>query len=203
MDRRIARTRKALMEALTDLMKSQRWEEINVRQICDAADVSRSTFYIHFDNKQELLDYCFSSLQSGLEKDYPGRGLALDGTFRFLPWLLEHVNANQDLFRANTSSPSGFVIFSRFKSVVDTLARNEIKQSDFAGRLSDDQIIFIVGGVFAILEQWNRAGGAESTPRVLKRIDVPVTGMLSLATAGKGRAAAKKRRNVTEDQPRR
>ncbi|NQU69731.1 MAG: helix-turn-helix transcriptional regulator [Rhodospirillales bacterium] len=180
MDRRIARTHNALKAGLTGLMRKHRWDEINVQQICDSADVSRSTFYLHFDNKQELLDYCFSTLESELGKEHPGRGLSINRTFQFLPWLLEHVEFNQDLFRANTQSASGFVIFNRFRFVVDTLARNEIEQSDFAGRLSNDQITFINGGVFAVLEQWNRDAGTESTQSVLKRIDELIVGMLSI-----------------------
>jgi len=180
MDRRIVRTRKALMDALTGLMSTRLWDEINVQQICDSADVSRSTFYIHFDNKQELLDSCFSALEKELSRADPSRGLSIDGTFQFLPRLLEHVAVNQDVFRANSNPASGLVIFSRFKMVVDVLATTEIKQSDFASRLSDDQITFIIGGIFAMLEQWNRSGAAVSTQRLLKRIDVLVIGVLSM-----------------------
>jgi AcrR family transcriptional regulator len=48
MDRRAARTRRALHGALMSLILRKGYEAITVQDIIDEADVGRSTFYAHY-----------------------------------------------------------------------------------------------------------------------------------------------------------
>jgi len=54
-DRRIQRTRALLHEALGSLIREKTYDRITVAQILERAKVSRSTFYIHFRDKDDLL----------------------------------------------------------------------------------------------------------------------------------------------------
>ena len=54
-DRRIQRTRALLHEALGSLIRERAYDRITVAQILKRAKVSRSTFYTHFRDKDELL----------------------------------------------------------------------------------------------------------------------------------------------------
>ena len=56
-DRRSLRSRRLLWEALLALLQKDDWAEISVQMICDRADVARSTFYAHFQTKQDLLEH--------------------------------------------------------------------------------------------------------------------------------------------------
>jgi AcrR family transcriptional regulator len=53
-DRRVRQTRDALGDALVKLMHAKPFEEITVQHILDGAGVSRSTFYTHFSDKNDL-----------------------------------------------------------------------------------------------------------------------------------------------------
>lgn len=53
-DRRVRRTRDTLGDALVDLMQSRPFDDITVQDLLDRANVSRSTFYTHFRDKQDL-----------------------------------------------------------------------------------------------------------------------------------------------------
>ncbi len=55
LDRRVARTRNLLRQALVSLMTEQSYDSITVQNILDRADVGRSTFYSHYRDKEELL----------------------------------------------------------------------------------------------------------------------------------------------------
>lgn len=55
-DRRVRYTRKALQQALLEILKEKRIERVSVKEICECADVNRSTFYVHFGSPQELLN---------------------------------------------------------------------------------------------------------------------------------------------------
>jgi len=54
-DMRIVRTVKNLKRTLIDLLKVMPYEKISITDICDKALVHRTTFYKHFENKEQLL----------------------------------------------------------------------------------------------------------------------------------------------------
>src|SRR5436309_3572432 len=64
-DRRVRRTRDSLGDALIELMHEQRFEEITVQHVLDRAGVSRSTFYTHYRDKDDLF---LSDVEEFLER---------------------------------------------------------------------------------------------------------------------------------------
>jgi AcrR family transcriptional regulator len=53
-DRRVERTRQALLDALRDLLLERGYDGFAVRDIVERANVGRSTFYEHFEGKEEI-----------------------------------------------------------------------------------------------------------------------------------------------------
>src|SRR6185436_1418544 len=54
-DARVRRTRDALGDALIALMQEKPFDTITVQDVLDRAHVSRSTFYTHYSDKDDLL----------------------------------------------------------------------------------------------------------------------------------------------------
>src|SRR5215813_9903580 len=54
-DRRVGRTRAQLGQALRKLMEQRPLEKISVQDVIELAEVSRSAFYAHYDDKVDLL----------------------------------------------------------------------------------------------------------------------------------------------------
>jgi len=54
-DRRITRTRRMLHAALVELILEKGFNSLTVNEIVKRADISRSTFYLHYQTKEELL----------------------------------------------------------------------------------------------------------------------------------------------------
>ena len=65
-DRRVRRTRDKLGDALVELLVQKSFDEITVQDVLDRAGVSRSTFYSHFSDKNDLF---FSDSDEFLEGD--------------------------------------------------------------------------------------------------------------------------------------
>jgi AcrR family transcriptional regulator len=54
-DPRILRSRRMLRDALDRLLKKKEFEEISVQEIADDATLNRATFYLHYPDKNALL----------------------------------------------------------------------------------------------------------------------------------------------------
>ena len=98
-DRRSQRTQRVLHEALMALMQEKRYDDITVQDIIDRANVGRSTFYAHYQDKEDLMTSGLMHLMqimSGLV-GAPSK----TGETRMFPTqeLYEHVQENHNLFR--------------------------------------------------------------------------------------------------------
>ena len=74
-DLRIRRTRLLLQQAFTQLMMEKHFQSITVQEITDRAMVHRATFYDHFVDKYDLLEYAIreqfkQSLQQKLPREF-------------------------------------------------------------------------------------------------------------------------------------
>ncbi len=54
-DPRILRSRRMLMEALATLLNRKEFDDISVQEIADEATLNRATFYLHYPDKNALL----------------------------------------------------------------------------------------------------------------------------------------------------
>src|SRR5260370_12431186 len=62
-DRRILRTRATLQHALNSLILKKGYEAVTIQDICDTANVGRSTFYAHYTSKDDLRRNSFEHLR--------------------------------------------------------------------------------------------------------------------------------------------
>ena len=97
-DRRVERTRQALLRAFVELLLSEDLEHVTVAAIVARADVGRSTFYTHFRGRDDILkaSLTFSSAPLARIVGEP----ALDAA-ALLP-LLDHFRGQRRLARAFT-----------------------------------------------------------------------------------------------------
>ena len=82
-DRRVERTRQLLQNALSELIMEKGYEKVTVQDVIDRANVGRSTFYAHFEDKEQLLLSGFEPLRAEFEDFLEGRSFN-DET----PWAL-------------------------------------------------------------------------------------------------------------------
>ena len=71
MDIRVIRTYDQLIASLIKLLAEKSFEELSVSEICDTAQVHRATFYKHFDDKYEFLNFCFDNELSKINFEVP------------------------------------------------------------------------------------------------------------------------------------
>ena len=59
-DKRITKTKRNIKATLTDILQEMPFEKISVAEICRRGDISRITFYAHYEDKYDLAEEIFS-----------------------------------------------------------------------------------------------------------------------------------------------
>jgi len=67
-DLRILRTKQSIRKAFYELIQEKGYEAITIQDIADRAMINRNTFYLHHQNKPDLLDTCMNELLSELKE---------------------------------------------------------------------------------------------------------------------------------------
>ncbi|HUJ69795.1 MAG TPA: TetR/AcrR family transcriptional regulator [Syntrophorhabdales bacterium] len=129
-DRRIDKTRKVLQNALISLMKKKEYRSITIQEIIDEADVGRSTFYTHFDDKDDLLMAGMHDLRDVLEaaKATDQAAAARQPYERIIGFSLamfEHAYAYREVYRALVRSQAGALVLQYFPALLAGLIRDE------------------------------------------------------------------------------
>ena len=126
-DRRRLRTRNALRNALLELIIARGWDDIAVLDLCERANIGRSTFYTHYTNKDALLVGSLDDLRGYLRQARrEGRTTAERSTFGFALGLIEHAHEQRRLFSTLIGRRSGYVVQQRFREMVIKLVGEEL-----------------------------------------------------------------------------
>lgn len=64
MDRRVRRTREVLQKALMDLIHERGYDAITIQDIVDRPNIGRTTFYLHYNSKDDLFMSCHEAIVS-------------------------------------------------------------------------------------------------------------------------------------------
>lgn len=76
LDRRVTRTRRHLREALMQLILEKGYDAVTIEDITERAELGRTTFYLHYRDKEELLlESIESTAQELYQQIYPDKSL--------------------------------------------------------------------------------------------------------------------------------
>jgi AcrR family transcriptional regulator len=149
-DRRVRKTRRLLHEALVTLILERGWDAVSVRDVCEKADVGRSTFYVHFADKENLLLSGFDELHLAMEQIRSTAKVP----FGFLGPLAAHAAENARLVQALFGRQSGQSVQWRFRDVLASLVEAELKLLKVSKAARPLMTRFIAGGAAEVLMSW-------------------------------------------------
>ena len=166
-DRRIRRTRKLLQDALIQLLRQKPFAKIQIKEIVDVADVSRPTFYHHFETKEELLfshmddlfekirEAVFGDIEDGNTVDFPQLLITSFEQWQLhseaLQWVLQVENKDLLIAALHTHIEMLRQEFERVVPPATYLPEFEAYTSNF-----------FAGGLYMLLKIWIDNGMQES-----------------------------------------
>jgi AcrR family transcriptional regulator len=150
------------------------WDGVSVQDVCQRADVGRSTFYLHFADKEELLVSGFGDLRKTLRAHVAPDSQEPLG---FTTSLLEHAREYEPLFRTLVGRRTAIVVQRAFMEVIRELVASDLGFDGAATRTQEAAIAYVAGGFWELLGWWlehdKRASSAE-VASLFKRLTAPV-----------------------------
>ena len=157
MDRRQQKTREAIFHAFSTLLEKKSYNHITVQEILDTANIGRSTFYAHFETKDELLTH-IHGLYSNEEMPQS-----------VFCHLLQHLQENDNNILGLLSCESSEIFLRYFK---DSL--NELVQTQFINHnrkqnqeLPQEFLVNHISGSFVEMVLWWLKDKKKHTPEEL------------------------------------
>jgi AcrR family transcriptional regulator len=163
-DLRIRRTRGQLSDALVALMQEKSIDKITVQEVLDRATVGRSTFYLHYRDKDDLF---LCVLEDGLEMWSTALLRKQEKSHRIAPVteFFMHVGDAKKLYRALVDSGR---IHAFFELALGYFARSiarhlkDIGLKDLVQSELDARSHALAGNLLSLLKWWLDRGARES-----------------------------------------
>lgn len=153
-NRRVRITKKMIKDAYLELLEHNSSEKISVTDICKAADVNRSTFYMYYENTiilhQEIENDVLEQIP--ILSDTPETITSDKEFIDILEHFFSYIQKNERMFRILILQPDNRNFNRRLietvlkKYHVDSLIKNPL--------LAEYQYVFIVSDVIGLLGAW-------------------------------------------------
>lgn len=160
-DRRVQKTRHLFQEALIKLLKENRYSSISIEDLADQANLGRTTFYLHYPDKDALLEECVICVLSKLtEKTHSLLTTRWNShDLMALKILFEFACENEQFIRVMLHDPCGFVFFQRFQIIVVDLLNQELNDEtaycDTTPKIPlEFPSTFFAGAILATIKWW-------------------------------------------------
>jgi Transcriptional regulator len=166
MDRRIKKTKAAIYAAFTELLSKKKYSQITIQEIIDLADIGRSTFYSHFETKDELL----KSMCLDMFQDMGPLKHSFDtaNPHSVITDILYHIRENKKAIKGVFTSESGDLFMNYFKAYFNRQIEELLDYSNKSFQIAPkDFLINPISGSFIEMVKWWAENNMKQTPEEL------------------------------------
>jgi AcrR family transcriptional regulator len=161
-DRRIQKTRALLHQALMSLVVEKDYDDIAVQEILDRANVGRSTFYTHYNGKDDLLLSGILDLRETLraaQRAAAAGAPAYERPIGFSRMMFEHAYEYRAVGKALFSYRSGGVVRQRLHDAIADVVRETCTKELRHGQAGDgelplDLLVHFLASTFVAIMSW-------------------------------------------------
>ena len=160
-DPRVARTRRLLIDALIDLIVEEGYDAVTIREIVQKAGVNRSTFYLHFRDKQDIFTHMEDEIWDELAE------AVRNPTFTYESALRDYKNSQKPIISAvrlfehiqRYASLYGTMLVERnFREQVTQTLKTELLRFSPAA----SEAAFVSHGIVGLILYWLESGMSET-----------------------------------------
>ncbi|WP_425800603.1 TetR/AcrR family transcriptional regulator [Desulfitobacterium sp. Sab5] len=167
MDRRTEKTKDAIYNAFSSLLLKKRYSKITIQEIIDYANIGRSTFYSHFETKDELL----KAMCTDIIENIHSSNLSLDNATpcSIIVPILYHIKGNQKIIRGVFSSNSSELLTTYFKRYLNSRIEQYFlfSYNETQTGIPKNFLINHISGSFIEMIKWWSDNNMEESPEEL------------------------------------
>lgn len=169
-NRRKKTSQEQMFRALFKLIQTKRLADISVSELCEVAEVNRTTFYNHYDNVNALARAARESILNEFARQFEGN---YDGyTPSNLLIMFRHFYNNQIIYRTY------FQLNPSYDEMLDIYNKDQAKQH-YPGQ--NDNLVryhaeFFAAGMTAIIRHWLTNGCKETPEEMVKVVTTEYSG---------------------------
>lgn len=165
LDRRKQYTRMVLKESLMELLREKIISSITIKELCQKADINRSTFYSHYRDQFDLLQHIEDEILLELQvtlKQYNHN--ETNETFAMTKYLLDYVYKRSADFLVLFSDHGNKAFQTRVIDTAQSIIINSLKEDRQVINIDKSKymIYFVISGCIYVIEKWLMNGMKES-----------------------------------------
>ena len=167
-NRRAKITKILLQDAFIELLQHKPFSQITIKEICEKADLNRTTFYLHYIDRDSLIEDIESNARIRID-EYIRTIHAENDKEKYISLMLEYIRDNSTLFKILLFNNNNARNQKQFlKYITDTVNENSlagltVEQNKYAKE-------FITNGCLGILAAWFESDFDMSTKKLARQI---------------------------------
>ncbi|GGC75166.1 TetR family transcriptional regulator [Thalassobacillus devorans] len=156
LDRRKKYTRKVLKDSLIKLLATKPISDITVKEICELADINRSTFYTHYTDHYDLLSKIEEEITADMNEylhsyNYPVEEESIQMTEKILQYVIE----NKFMFQTLLKQDAAPTFEKRMMDLTRGFMMNNWMNDN---QLDEDELkylsTFVISGAIHVMKDW-------------------------------------------------
>lgn len=147
--RRVKMTKMLLKDSLIDLMKHKSIHSISIKEICEGADINRSTFYRHYDTQYDLYDDIIEDISKAIFDVYLDCQVNGFNVTVLLTKILQYIEVNREQFLVLLSGNGNMSLGETYNRITSRFINR-----DNIGELGAYVAEFIAAGMTSVLWSW-------------------------------------------------
>ena len=161
------KTKTYLANALLELLKTKRFDDIKVTEICDKALIHKTTFYNHFEDKYELLNYILLKIHNEINEQVEKDNGIINYYLSIAKYYIRYIKDNPELFKSIITDDNNISLNLFQKLYVKDIEKNIQNFNDVPTNYAAH---FYVSAVLAVISEWFINGMQEDEETLLKYI---------------------------------
>jgi AcrR family transcriptional regulator len=170
-DRRVVKTQQAIKTAFLELMTEKNFDHITIQDISDRANVNRSTVYLHYMDKYDLLDKMIEEHINELKEtsEWACQEEWIDAIQIFFEYFETHYLFFSTMLSSKEAAPSFRTMFLEY--VMEGYKEELNKTKEKNEGLSEDIIVkFAANAYIGVLESWLKDGMPSKPKSIAKEL---------------------------------
>lgn len=170
-------------QALIELLNKKDYKFLTIKEICKKAGVNRSTFYLHYDNIDELLCETIENVNKKFLSYFTEGHIEITNKIKnndtdklilitpeyLLPYL-NYIKENKVVYLVSAQHPVLMQSIKKYELLQENILYPIFSKFNIQERMKKYLSAYYIHGIYAIIEEWLKADCKDDTSLIIDAI---------------------------------